>query len=416
MAQKKFSKNLVKNEVEGFFSENPDGMRRLVENYCQDILEQQIAEHLQAGWHERTSDRKGQRNGYKPRSIKSRVGEINLWVPQARDGSFKTKIFEKYQRSEKALCLALMESYIQGVSTRRTKKITQQLCGIEFSATTISNLTKTMDEELEKFRNRDLSEIEYRYLIIDARYERVRMNSVVVAQAILTIAGVTSDGYREILAVEIANLESEATWGRIFSNLKKRGFGEIKYIVSDAHEGIKSAVKHHFTGCMWQRCQVHYIRNLMKLAKLKDRKGLAKALAFIWDSETIKEAREKTEKVIAFYEDKIPEVADHIEDSIEETLTVLALPENHRRRMKSTNMLERLNGSISQRTKVARIFPNRNSCLRLISAVLMEIHEDWISGRKYLNMREEQAEAQQEEIIDFPFSPEINLVSKVNNG
>lgn len=405
MTQRNFSKNLAKSEVKGLFSGNSEGLRRLIENVCQQILQEEMAEHLRAGWHERTPGRKGQRNGYKKRSINTRVGEINLDKPQTRDSSFNTKLFDRYQRSEKALYLALMESYIQGVSTRRTKKITQELCGTEFSATTISNLSKKLDEELDKFRNRDLSGEEYRYLIIDARYEKVRMDGAVVDQAVLVIAGITKQGYREILGVDIAELESEASWGEIFKNLKQRGLRGVSYIVSDAHKGIKNAVKKHFTGCKWQRCQVHFIRNIMKLVKKKDRKGLSKALKFIWESETIDKARENAGKVIKFYEDKLPKVANKIENEIDETLNVLNLPANHQRRMKSTNMLERLSGSISQRTKVVRVFPDRESCLRLITSVLKEIHEDWISGRRYLRMPEKK-EKSNENVIDFPFSPE----------
>jgi transposase-like protein len=410
MAQKKISKKPLESEVESLFADNPEGVRLIIENYCQELVMAQMSEHLQAGWHERTESRKGSRNGYKPRSIKTRVGEINLQIPQARDGSFRTSLFERYQRSEKALCLALMEAYIQGVSTRRTKKITQQLCGLEFSATTISNLSKTLDEELERFRNRELSGQEYKYLVIDARYEKVRQNSVVVDQAVLMIAGVAESGYREILAVEMAQLESEATWGRIFSNLKKRGLSGVEYIVSDAHEGIKNAVRRHFTGCKWNRCHVHYMRNIRTLVKTQDRKGLIRALKFIWDSENIDEARGKARKVIMFYEDKLPEIANKLEEDIEETLAVLTLPVSHRKRMSSTNMLERLSGSIAQRTNVARVFPGNSSCLRLITAVLKEIHEDWIGGRKYLRMEESESAEQQTEIIDFEKEFEIALV------
>lgn len=409
MTQGKFSKNFAKSEVKGLFSDNPEELRKLIENVCQQILEEEITEHLQAKWHERTSKRKGRRNGYKPRKIITRVGEINLDKPQVREGSFNTKLFDRYQRSEKALCLALMESYIQGVSTRRTKKITREMCGTEFSATTISNLSKKLDEELDKFRNRDLSDKQYRYLIIDARYEKVRVNKAVVDQAVLIIAGITEDGYREILGVDIAELESESSWSEIFSNLKRRGLKGVEYIVSDAHKGIMTAVKKHFTGCMWQRCQVHFMRNIMKLVKKKDRKGLIKALKFIWETETIEKARENARMVVDFYEDKISKVADKIEKEIEQTLNVLKLPSNHRRRMKSTNMLERLNGNISQRTNVVRVFPDRESCRRLVTSVLKEIHEDWISGRRYLRMPEEQEEKTNEEVIDFPFSPEKML-------
>lgn len=385
MTQEKSSKKEEMKKVEAMFTENPDYVRQLLQGVCQNIIEAERTEDLGAESYERTPGRKGYRSGYKSRQLKTRVGKLELRVPQTKGTSFYPTVFERYQRSEKALNLTLMEAYVQGVSTRRMKKITEQLCGTEFSATTISNLTKDLDEELDKFRNRKLTG-EYQYLIVDARYENVRQNAAVVKQAVLSIAGISKAGYREILSVEIADLESEATWGETFRKLKQRGLKGVKFIVSDNHKGIKAAVTKHFTGCMWQRCKVHYLRNLMGMVKWKDKKTIVKMLQYIWDSEKIEEAREKAKQVIKFYEDKNPKIADHIEDSIEDTLNVMILPLSHRRRMSSTNMLERLNESIRQRTRVARIFPNEKSCLRLITAVLLEIHEDWISGRHYLNM------------------------------
>jgi len=300
-----------------------------------------------------------------------------------------------------------MESYLQGVSTRRMKKITNLLCGTDFSATTISNLTKTLDEKLNKFRNRDLSDKVFRYLIIDAHYENVRKNHAIVEQANLKIAGVNEDGYREILGVEKKNLESEASWSELFKKLKERGLYGVTYIVSDAHKGIKKAIRRHFTGCIWQRCQVHYIRYLMKLVKKSDRRTLVKAIKYIWESDKIDEAREKVKQVISFYEKRMPKIADYIEETIEETLNVLTLPSNHRRRMCSTNMLERLNQEIKRRTKVVRIFPNENSCLRLVSSVLLEIHEDWISSRRYLNMERQKLDDIEDYEFNFNFVPQI---------
>ena len=377
MTQEKSSKKEEMKKVEAMFTENPDYVRQLLQGVCQNIIEAERTEDLGAESYERTPGRKGYRSGYKSRQLKTRVGKLELRVPQTKGTSFYPTVFERYQRSEKALNLTLMEAYVQGVSTRRMKKITEQLCGTEFSATTISNLTKDIDEELDKFRNRKLTG-EYQYLIVDARYENVRQNAAVVKQAVLSIAGISKAGYREILSVEIADLESEATWGETFRKLKQRGLKGVKFIVSDNHKGIKAAVTKHFTGCMWQRCKVHYLRNLMGMVKWKDKKTIVKMLQYIWDSEKIEEAREKAKQVIKFYEDKNPKIADHIEDSIEDTLNVMILPLSHRRRMSSTNMLERLNESIRQRTRVARIFPNEKSCLRLITAVLLEIHEDWI--------------------------------------
>ena len=385
MTQGKSSKKEELEKVEAMFSENPDYVRQLVQRACQDIIEAERTEHLGAESYERTEGRKGYRSGYKSRQLKTRVGKLELRVPQTKGTSFYPTLFEKYQRSEKALTVTLMEAYIQGVSTRRMKKITEQLCGTTFSAGTISNLAKDLDEELDKFRSRKLSG-EYPYLIVDAKYENVRQNKTVDSQAVLSIAGINKEGYREILSVEEANLESEATWGEAFSKLKRRGLKGVKFIVSDAHEGIIAAVTKHFTGCKWQRCRVHYQRNLRGMVKWKDKKAITKMLRYIWDSEEIEEAREKIRRVIKFYETKNPKVADHMENTVEDTLKVMTLPPSHRKRMATTNMLERLNESIRQRTRVARIFPNGESCLRLVTAVLLEIHEDWISGGRYLNM------------------------------
>ena len=386
MTRRKSSKKEVMGKVEAMFTENPDYVRQLLQGLCQDIMEEERTQYLKAGSYERTAERQGYRTGYKPRTLKTRVGELELQMPRVRDRSFYPTLFEKYQRSEKALNLALMEAYVQGVSTRRMKKITEQLCGTKFSSGTISNLAKDLDDELDKFRERDLSGSIYRYLVIDARYENVRQGGVVVNQAVLMIAGINEDGKREILGVEIANLESGATWGEVFRHLENRGLRGVKYIVSDDHKGIREAVKKYFTGCIWQRCRVHYIRNIMGMVGRKDKKGIVKALKYIWESETPEEGRQKVKEVVKFYEDKIPKVADKIESNIEETLNVLALPFSHRRRMSSTNMLERLSESVKQRTKIARIFPNERSCLRLATAVLLEIHEDWICSKQYLNM------------------------------
>ena len=373
----------------GLFGDKPENLKRMLETLCQNILEAEIAEHLQASPYERTQDRQGHRNGYKQRSLKTRVGKINLAVPQARDGSFSTQLFDRYQRSEKALCLALMETVIQGVSTRKIDRITYALCGTDFSAGTVSNLCKTMDGELEKFRNRDLSGVSYPYLMVDARYEKMRQNGVVTTQAVLIIAGVNEQGFREVLLVDSANLESESTWTLVFRRLKERGLKGVVCVVSDDHKGIKAATEKEFTGALWQRCQVHFLRNLMGLVSRKERANVVKALHYIWEAEDLKTAQERIRRVVTLYQKKHPRVADLIEEGTEETLTVLALPQEHRKRLATNNLLERLSQSIKQRTRSVRIFPNRNSLLRLISAVLQEIHEDWISGHRYLNMSQE---------------------------
>jgi transposase-like protein len=395
----------------GLFGDSPENLKHLVETLCQKILEAEITQHLKAGPYERTENRQGHRNGYKPRSLKTRVGTLNLWVPQVRDGSFSTQLFNRYQRSEKAICLALMETVIQGVSTRRIDRIAKTLCGTDFSAGAISNLCKSMDDELERFRNRDLSGTSYPYLVVDARYEKVRRQGTVVSQAILIIAGITQEGYREILLVDSADLESEATWTMVFQRLKERGLKDVRYVVSDDHKGIRTAVEKEFTGCLWQRCRVHFIRNLLGLVSQKARANIVKALHYIWEAGTLEKGRERIRKVVAIYQDKHPKVADLIEEDAEETLTVLALPKEHRKRLATNNLLERLSQSIRQRTRVVRIFPNGASTLRLISAVLLEIHEDWISGHRYLKMsKNKEADAYDESIDVLLQETQLNEV------
>ena len=392
MARSKYSikgkegKEKFLKEAVSLFGDNQEPLKELVENICQNILETEITNHLGVESYQRSDNRKGYRNGYKPRALKTRIGKLNFQVPQSRDGSFSTELFARYQRSEKALSLALMETVIQGVSTRKVKKITEALCGTDFSAGLVSSLCKTMDEELEKFRNRDLSSTAYPYLIIDARYEKIRVAGQVVNQAVLIIVGVNEAGYREVLSVEIANLESESTWGEIFKRLKDRGLRGANLVVSDNHKGLKNALFRYFSGVLWQRCRVHFIRNLLGLVSRKEKKQLIKALHYIWEAGSLEEVQGRIKQVVAFYEGKYPEVADKIEAEAEETLSVLSLPEEHRKRLATTNSLERLSQTIKQRTRVVRIFPNRKSCLRLVTALLQETHEDWITGHKYLNM------------------------------
>jgi len=279
-----------------------------------------------------------------------------------------------------------METVIQGVSTRRVEAITRQLCGTDFSAATISNLTQQLDADLAQFRNRDLSGNEYPYLLVDARYEKVRQHGQVVDQAMLLIVGINASGYREIVAIEVAHLESESTWGEVFKRLAERGLRGVKLVVSDDHKGIKAAVARFFTGCLWQRCRVHFLRNLMGLVCRKERKRVVQALHFIWTADSLTAAQRRIKQVVTFYQERYPELATAIEEGTQETLAVFALPESQRKKLATTNCVERLSQSIKQRTRVVRIFPNRHSCLRLVTAILQEIHEDWSTGYRYLEL------------------------------
>ncbi|HYQ82892.1 MAG TPA: IS256 family transposase [Rubrobacter sp.] len=381
--------------------DDPSFLREIVERVVQQILEAEMSEHIGAAPYERTEKRTGQRNGYKPRTLRSRVGTLNLLVPQDREGTFSTRLFARYQRNEKALVLALMQMYVEGVSTRKVKDITEELCGTSFSKSLVSSLATHLDAELEAWRNRPLEAEGYPYLLVDARYEKVRVGSRIVSQGVLVVSGVRrTDGMREVLAVEVADTESEATYQDLFRSLKRRGFEGVELVVSDDHEGLKAAVSRHFQGAAHQRCQVHYTRNLLGMVGASKRKELGADLRAIFAAPNRDEALRIASSAAEKWRKKGHEkVAGHIEEHIEECLSCLAFPESHRRRIRTTNGLERLNQEIKRRTRVVRIFPNRESCLRLVTALAMEQSEEWITGRRYLDMEELREQRRTEELI-----------------
>lgn len=264
--------------VQGILLDDPAFLKEIVERVLQELLEAEMTEHIGAAPYERTENRKGQRNGYKPRTLRTRVGTLNLAVPQDREGVFSTRLFARYQRNEKALCLALMQMYVEGVSTRKVKEVTEELCGTSFSKSLVSQLASGLDSELEAWRNRRLEAEAYPYLFVDARYEKVRVDGRVVNQGVLVVSAVRDDGMREILGVEVADTESEATYHELFRSLKRRGLSGVELVVSDDHEGLKSALARHFQGASWQRCQVHYARNLLGMVGYARRKDLAEGL------------------------------------------------------------------------------------------------------------------------------------------
>ncbi len=392
--------------AQGILLDEPDFLREIVERVLQELLEAEMTEHVGAAPHERTDARKGRRNGYKPRTLRTRVGTLNLLVPQDREGTFSTRLFARYQRNEKALVLALMEMYVEGVSTRKVKEVTEELCGISFSKSLVSSLAGSLDAELEWWRNRPLEAKAYPYLFVDARYEKVRADGRVVSQGVLIVSGVREDGLREILGVEVADTESEATYQEMFRSLKARGLKGVELVVSDDHGGLKAAVFRHFQGASWQRCQVHYARNLLGMVGSKKRKDLAADLRAIFAAPNREQALGLASAVAEKWRGKGEErVAEHIEEHVEECLSCLFFPESHRRRIRTTNGQERLNQEIKRRTRVVRIFPNRESCLRLATALCIEQSEEWVTGRRYLDMgeleqqRREEREAAEEEVL-----------------
>jgi putative transposase len=383
--------------VQGILLDDPDFLHEIVERVLQELLEAEMTQHIGAAPHQRTNARKGHRNGYKPRTLRTRVGTLNLLVPQDREGTFSTRLFCRYQRNEKALVLALMEMYVEGVSTRKVKEVTEELCGISFSKSLISSLAGSLDSELEAWRKRRLEEA-YPYLFVDARYEKVRVDGRVVSQGVLIVSGVRDDGFREILGVEVADTESEATYHELFRSLKTRGLRGVELVVSDDHQGLKAAAFRHFQGASWQRCQVHYVRNLLGMVGHARRKELAEGLRGVFAAPSREMAVRLACELAERWRTSHPRVAEHLEEHIEECLSCLAFPVSHRRRIRTTNGLERLNQEIKRRTRVVRIFPNREACLRLVTALAAEQSEEWLTGRRYLDMRELEERRRKEEL------------------
>jgi transposase-like protein len=370
--------------LQGSLSDGKDPLKELLHYMIQQVLEEELTAFLGAEPYDRTEHRRGYRNGYKPRTLKTRVGRLELQVPKDRAGEFQTELFEKYQRNEKALLLAITEMYVQGVSTRKVKKITEELCGLDISKSQVSELAQGLDEEIGKWRMRPL-EIEYPYLVADARYERIRRDGCIISQGVLLVVGIDADGYREILGVWCADSENQTSWSTVFRELKDRGLSGVEYIVSDDHSGLTKAISREFQGVLWQRCSVHFVRNVTDIVAKKDRGYIRSLLREITDATSLENAHKRLEETIKTVSASHPRVAEMLESHGEEILTVFALPAHHRKRMKSTNMLERYNEEIKRRTRVVRIFPNAKSCVRLVSALAMEENETWLN-RRYLNM------------------------------
>lgn len=372
-------------EVKAMMSADGDVVRTLVQLAVQEFLEAEMSERLNAQKSERTGGRLGYRSGYYTRGLLTRVGRIELRVPQDRTGLFSTEVFERYQRSEKALVSAVMEMYVQGVSTRNVKAIAEELCGHSFSASTVSELNAKMDEGLAKFANRKLEQA-HPYLILDARYERVREEGRIVSRAVLVAIGINWEGRREVLGIELAGRETQSSWADFLLRLKERGLSGVELVISDDHAGLKRAVQEVFTRSAWQRCYVHFLRNALDHLPRKGGDDCLTELRWLYDRRDEAEARRDLTGWLKKWQSKHPKLCDWVETNIEETFTFYRQPREHHKHLKSTNLLERLNQEIKRRTLVVRIFPNEASALRLILALAVEQHEEWIEQHRYLNM------------------------------
>jgi len=373
-------------DVKELLAHDGDFLQVALQALLQAALEAEMSEAIGAEKGERTETRLTYRSGYYPRSRVTRVGTLELRVPQDRAGRFSTELFQRYQRSEKALVGALTEMYVQGVSTRKVKAVTETLCGHSFSASAISSINKSLDETLRGFAERRLTEA-YPYLILDARYERVREAGVIVSQAVLIAVAVDCDGQRQIIGVELANRESHSSWREFLTGLKGRGLFGVGFVVSDNHPGLKQAIREVLPGAAWQRCYVHFLRNALDHLPRKLADDCLQELRWIYDRRELAEARRDIAAWLAKWQAKHSKLCDGVEENIEETLTYYRLPLAHHKHMKSTNMLERFNQELKRRTHVVRIFPNTESCLRLVRALAVETHENWLEGTRYLNMQ-----------------------------
>jgi len=385
MTEKKVSAGSL--DMKALLAEDPDFVRTLVRTAVQEVLEAEMTAALGAEKGERTDGRVGYRSGYYGRTLITRVGKLELRVPQDREGRFSTELFERYQRSERALVAALAEMYVQGVSTRKVKAITEELCGHSFSASSISAINKRLDESLAQFAKRPLAEA-FPYVILDARYERIREAGVIVSQAVLVAIGVDWDGRRQVLAVDLANRESRSSWKEFLIGLKARGLSGVEFVVSDDHSGLKAAIREVLPEAVWQRCYVHFLRNALDYVPRKVDDDCLQELRWLYDRRDLAEARRDLAAWLAKWSVKYARLTAWVEENIEETLSFYRLPRQHHKHLKSTNMLERLNEEIKRRTHVVRIFPNAESCLRLVRALAVETHENWLEQHRYLNMED----------------------------
>ena len=384
MTRKSSSKSVE--ELKVMLSQEEDLLRPIVQIAVQEFLEAEMQEALGVGKGERSAERLGYRSGYYPRKLITRVGTLELRVPQDRQGRFSTEIFSRYQRSEKALVAALVEMYVQGVSTRKVKAISEELCGHEFSASTISELNTKLDGELERFARQTL-EAEYPYLIVDARYEKVREDGVIRSRAVLVAIGIDWEVRRRILGVELAHRESATSWREFLLGLKARGLRGVRLAISDDHQGLKRAIAEVIPETAWQRCYVHFLRNALDHLPRKADDDCLTELRWLYDRRDAAEARLHLRAWLERWSAKYPKLCAWVEESIEETWTFYRSPREHHKHLKSTNLLERLNQELKRRTHVVRIFPNEASCLRLIRALACEQHEEWLDGPLYLDMQ-----------------------------
>ena len=370
-------------------SQEPDRMKSLLQLLFNSLMEIERSQAIRANPYQRTEERQGYANGFKDKTLKTRMGALELKVPQTRGLDFYPACLEKGIRSEKALKVALAEMYLKGVSTRKVKAVTEKLCGLEISSSQVSALTKELDEELKAFRERSLGK--FCYIYFDAIYQKVRHNGIVMSLPVLISYGVNKEGQREVLGVSMSFSEAETHWRTFMESLQSRGLSGVELVISDNHAGLKNALTTVFPSVPWQRCQFHLAQNAQHHAPKKDLKGkISAAMREVFHAPTKRAAEQAKKDIRERFEKVAPEFVSWFDENIDEGLTCLNFRSDHRKKIRTVNGLERVNREIRRRTRVAVLFPNCASALRLVTAVLVEIHDDWITGKNYLNMKEPQ--------------------------
>jgi putative transposase len=364
-----------------------DILPELIQEILNAAMQAERQQYMKAAPYQHTEEREGHANGYKPKTVQTRVGSITFSIPQVREGGFYPEALEKGLRSERALLLAMAEMYVQGVSTRKVKAVTEQLCGVAMSSTQVSHAAALLDADLEKWRNRSLGE--YVYLFLDAYYEQVREDGQVRNLAVLSAVGINRDGKREILGVSVSLSEHEVHWRAFLESLKGRGLAGVQLIISDAHEGLKAARLAVFGGVLWQRCQFHLQQNAQAYVPHKYMQAeVAEDIRTIFNAPDRITAEAYLAKVMEKYQKTASRLSEWMAANIPEGLTIFSFPVTHRILIRTTNVVERLHREVRRRARVVSIFPNPPSCLRLVSAVLNEISDEWLASKAYLTFLE----------------------------
>lgn len=383
MISNKTNKAMINEVLENFAMTGIAQLKDSLEKLFNQLMIAEREEHICASPYERSLERKGYSNGFKNKKLLTRSGELDLKIPQVRESDFYPSCLQKGERVEKALKLALAEAYVQGVSTRKMKAITEELCGKEISSTQVSRFAKVLDEEVFKFKERPLGR--YCYLYLDAQYEKVRYEGCVRSLAVLKAVGVTEDGDREFLGVSCSLSEAEVHWREFLEDLCRRGMSGLQLVISDNHKGLRAALRAIFPSLKWQRCLFHLAQNAgSHVPSVSMRKEASSAVKEIYQAISKEEAEMRMNKVIENYKDKASKFCDWLEENFIEGLTFFDFPKEHWKKIRTNNLVERINKEQKRRTRVVGLFPSIESCERLVVTIAMGIHEEWASGRKYM--------------------------------